>query len=72
MKNLSFLCLAAAFFTGCVRVAKEPVYIPVKCEISAPNMPPSGEGKALSERVLDLVVYAEKLEHSLKFCTGKE
>ncbi|WP_455939714.1 hypothetical protein [Helicobacter fennelliae] len=64
------LFIALGFFSGCVRIVKEAVYVPTKCEINPPKMPiPTSDIIENQKRVL---IYTEELESGLNFCVKGE
>lgn len=63
MRNLLILG-SLIIFTGCT--IKEPVYVPVKCEIEKPKRPKPVRGAAFN--VKQIIEYTEKLEYNLEFC----
>lgn len=63
-----FLIFLSLFVLGCTpRVVYQKVYIPTKCTISKPERPPSS--LALIDYFKELLIYVERLEKDLDFCT---
>ena len=62
------MLIAMAFFgVGCTRIVKEPVYIPTKCEITPPVRPMPQKNTA--QTLQQILIYTQKLERDLAFCT---
>lgn len=73
MKKLAFILIllivlsTGILSTGCARIIKEPVYIPTKCEITPPVRPMPQKNTA--QTLQQILIYTQKLERDLAFCT---
>ncbi|WP_104694765.1 hypothetical protein [Helicobacter equorum] len=69
-KRLTFILVLSILSTGCVRIIKEPVYIPTKCEITPPLRPIPHKNTA--QTLQQILIYTQKLERDLAFCTKSD
>lgn len=66
------LIASSIFLVGCTTTVKVPtkVLVPVKCEIDKVERP-NLDGKSISDKIKELLVYIEILENDIEFCRGE-